>query len=155
MAKFIYNFSQVSIKDVGKVGGKNASLGEMIRKLSKKGIAIPDGFCTSAEAFIYFLEYNNIRQPINKILLKLGKNKGRKLAIAGQEIRQMVVRGKFPVDLEKQIILAYLELSKKYPPKADQPLADKNTNLDVAVRSSATAEDLSTASFAGQQASYL
>lgn len=145
MSNYILNFSQVSIKDVGKVGGKNASLGEMIRKLSKKGIAIPDGFCTSAEAFIYFLEYNNIRRSINKILLKLGKNKGRKLAVAGQEIRQMVVRGKFPVDLEKQIILSYQELSKQYQVK----------NADVAVRSSATAEDLPTASFAGQQESYL
>ncbi|OGY42268.1 MAG: phosphoenolpyruvate synthase [Candidatus Buchananbacteria bacterium RBG_13_39_9] len=145
MKKYILIFSQVSIKDVGMVGGKNASLGEMIRKLTRKGIIIPDGFCTTAEAFKYFLEYNKIRRDINKILLKLGKNKGRELELAGQKIRQMVVRGKFPPDLERQIIKSYQELSRQY----------RITNVDVAVRSSATAEDLPTASFAGQQESYL
>ncbi|MCX6740510.1 MAG: phosphoenolpyruvate synthase [Candidatus Parcubacteria bacterium] len=145
MKNYILKFSQVTIKDVGKVGGKNASLGEMLRKLKPKGIIIPDGFCTTAEAFKYFLEYNNLRREINKILQKLGKNKGKELEIAGQKIRQMVLRGKFPADLETQIIKDYQNLSKQY----------RAVNVDVAVRSSATAEDLPTASFAGQQESYL
>ncbi|MCX6744708.1 MAG: phosphoenolpyruvate synthase [Candidatus Parcubacteria bacterium] len=145
MNQYILKFSQVTIQDLAKVGGKNASLGEMIRKLKPKGITIPDGFCTTAEAFKYFLEYNKIRVDISNILLKLGKNKGRDLESAGKKIRQMVVTGKFPADLEKQIINSYQELSIQY----------RVANVDVAVRSSATAEDLPTASFAGQQESYL
>lgn len=152
MKQLILKFSQVTIKDVAKVGGKNASLGEMIKKLRPKGIAIPDGFCTTSEAFKYFLKYNKIDKEISKILRKLGKNKGRELELAGKQIRQLVLGGVFPADLEDQIVKAYVALSKQYPPKADQPLAD---NVDVAVRSSATAEDMPTASFAGQQESYL
>lgn len=145
MKDYILKFSQVTIKDVLKVGGKNASLGEMIKKLKPQGIVIPDGFCTTAEAFKYFLEYNKIRAEISKILLKLGKNKGRELEAAAQKIRQMVMSGKFPSDLEAQIIKAYQDLSKQYG----------LSKVDVAVRSSATAEDMPTASFAGQQESYL
>jgi pyruvate,water dikinase len=145
MTKYILKFSQVAIKDTGKVGGKNASLGEMLRKLKPKGIIIPDGFCTTAEAFKYFLEYNKIRKEISNILRKLGKNKGRDLEAAGKKIRQMILHGKFPADLEAQIITDYQNLSKQY----------HTANLDVAVRSSATAEDMPTASFAGQQESYL
>ncbi len=145
MNQYILKFPQVSIKDVAKVGGKNASLGEMIRKLTSKGISIPDGFCTTAEAFKYFLRYNQLNKEISKILRKLGKNKGRELEVAGQKIRQMVLHGKFPADLETQIVKAYQELSRQY----------RSAGVDVAVRSSATAEDMPTASFAGQQESYL
>lgn len=145
MKKYILKFSQVSIKDTAKVGGKNASLGEMQRKLKPKGIIIPDGFCNTAEAFKYFLDYNQIRKEISKILRKLGKNKGVELELAGKQIRQMILQGKFPADLEAQIIKAYQVLSKQY----------RVANVDVAVRSSATAEDMPTASFAGQQESYL
>ncbi len=144
MTKLILKFSQVSIKDIAKVGGKNASLGEMIKKLPKE-ISIPDGFCVTVDGFIYFLKYNKIQKEINKILLKLGKNKGRNLEIAGQKIRELVLNGEFPADLVFQISKAYKELSEMY----------RQIATDVAVRSSATAEDLPTASFAGQQESYL
>ncbi|MFA5187832.1 MAG: phosphoenolpyruvate synthase [Patescibacteria group bacterium] len=145
MSELILKFSQVSIKDVGKVGGKNASLGEMFRNLIKKGISIPDGFCTTAKAWQYFLEYNSLKKPIKESLLKLDKNNLESLELTGAKIRNLIMRGSIPPDLAAEIIASYKLLSKKY----------MVLNVDVAVRSSATAEDLPGASFAGQQESYL
>lgn len=145
MPKYTLKFSQIALKDVPKVGGKNASLGEMYNNLSKQGIIVPNGFCTTAAAFIYFLETNKLRREIKQILRALNKNKLKDLSSASLQIRQMIIRAKFPDDLATQIITDYKVLSKKY----------RINDLDVAVRSSATAEDLPTASFAGQQESYL
>jgi len=145
MKKYILKFSEIGIKDVGKVGGKNASLGEMFNNLTRKGIKIPDGFCTTAKAFQYFLTYNNLVKPIKEILLRLDKNKVKSLEESGAKIRALIMRGKFPQDFIKEILKSYKLLSKKY----------KLENVDVAVRSSATAEDLPGASFAGQQESFL
>jgi len=145
MTKHILKFLEIGIKDIPKVGGKNASLGEMFRKLTKQGIKIPDGFCVTAEGFKYFIEYNKLKKPIKEILLKLNKNKVKSLEESGAKIRALILRGKFPEDFKIEIIKNYQLLSQKY----------KATNVDVAVRSSATAEDLPGASFAGQQESYL
>jgi len=143
--KYILKFSDISIKDLPQVGGKNASLGEMFNNLTKRGMRIPDGFCTTAEAFCYFLEFNKLNAPLSKSLAKLDKHKTDNLKRVGLEIRQLILKGKFPPDLAKEIKKAYADLSAVY----------KTKNLDVAVRSSATAEDLPTASFAGQQESFL
>ncbi len=145
MSKYILKFSQVHIKDVPKVGGKNASLGEMYNTLLKKGLRIPDGFCTTAAAFRYFLQANNLSKKIYGDLRRLNKNNLKNLAKVGKDVRQAILKAQFPADLEKEIKQAYKELASEY----------KRPNLDVAVRSSGTAEDLPTASFAGQQESYL
>jgi pyruvate,water dikinase len=138
-------FSEINIKDIGLVGGKNASLGEMRNNLVKKGMYIPNGFCTTAEAFWSFLNFNNLREPIKRILAKLDKRNIKNLKSAGKTIRSLILGGELPPALKDQTILAYEKLSREYKVK----------NVDVAVRSSATAEDLPTASFAGQQESYL
>jgi len=143
--QYILKFSQIRLKNLPQVGGKNASLGEMYNNLVKKGINIPNGFCTTVTAFKVFIEYNNLQKPIKTLLAKLNKNNLSNLKQTGQEIRKMILNGKFPVDIEQEIVLAYQDLAKQY----------KTKNVDVAVRSSATAEDLPTASFAGQQESYL
>ncbi len=143
--KYILKFSQVYIKNVPQVGGKNASLGEMYNTLVKKGLRIPDGFCTTAAAFRYFLAANKLSEKIYKDLRKLNKNNFKDLKKVGQEVRRSILQAKFPADLEEEIKQAYKELAIRY----------KRTNPDVAVRSSGTAEDLPSASFAGQQESYL
>lgn len=138
-------FSELTIDDVPSVGGKNASLGEMIRELSPRGIQVPDGFAITAEAYRAFLHYNELDGRIREILRDLdAKDVGDLMRRTGQ-IRRMILRGEFPPDMEKEIIEAYQELSRRYGMRS----------ADVAVRSSATAEDLPTASFAGQQETYL
>lgn len=119
------------IADVGIVGGKNASLGEMIGALSKEGILVPTGFATTAEAFWAFLDFNSLRPKIFKM--------------SGSTARAAVMRANFPKELEEEIARGYKDLCKK----------EKKKVVDVAVRSSATAEDLPEASFAGQQETYL
>jgi pyruvate,water dikinase len=143
--KFILWYSEISNEDVGLVGGKNASLGEMYNNLTRKGISIPGGFCTTAVAFRYFLEFNGLEWKIKKILKNLDKSSIKQLEKIGAEIRGLILRGKFPRDLAVKIKDSYKELSCDYRFK----------DVDVAVRSSATAEDLPQASFAGQQESYL
>lgn len=143
--KFVIPFKNLSIKDVPQVGGKNASLGEMFNQLTKKGIRIPDGFATTAEAYWYFLEQGKIKNKIKEILKDLDIKNVKNLAIRGKKIRQLILKTPLPKEFERAVIKAYRELSKKY----------KVRNVDVAVRSSATAEDLPSASFAGQQESYL
>jgi pyruvate,water dikinase len=145
MNKYILELRQIRIKDIGLVGGKNASLGEMYNKLTQKGISIPDGFAITAEAFKYFLRFNKIDRQILKILKSIDFDNVRDLQNKSKNIRQLILAGEFPVDLRNKIISAYNNLSQEYNKK----------NIDVAVRSSATAEDLPVASFAGQLESYL
>lgn len=137
-------FEDIGLKDIPVVGGKNASLGEMLKNLKPKGINIPDGFAVTAEAYKYFIKYNNLLEPIKKILLDLDKSNVSDLKRRGKQIRNLILKGNFPKDLSEEIIRAYSEMEKKY-----------GDDVDVAVRSSATAEDLPDASFAGQQETYL
>jgi len=138
-------FDEISITDVPLVGGKNASLGEMYSKLTKKGINVPNGFAITASAYWQFLNTTKLSKKIGKELKGLQVTNVRELAKAGKKVREMILKAKFPVSLEKEIAKAYQKLSKE----------NKTRNISVAVRSSATAEDLPDASFAGQQETYL
>ncbi len=137
-------FREVSRGDVGRVGGKNASLGEMVRELGRHGIAVPDGFATTADAFRAYIAHNDLAEVIRRALADYTARK-RSLAQAGAAIRAAILKGDWPTDIEGDIRTAYARLSK------DAGIED----LSVAVRSSATAEDLPDASFAGQQETYL
>jgi pyruvate, water dikinase len=145
MKKYILWFKEISKEDVPLVGGKNASLGEMFSKLSKKGVQVPNGFAVTANAFRYYLSYNKIDKKLKEIFEKFNPKDIDSLRETGQKSRQLILKGKFPPDLKKEILENYQKLSKIYNQK----------NVDVAVRSSATAEDLATASFAGQHESYI
>ncbi|MDD3284340.1 MAG: phosphoenolpyruvate synthase [Patescibacteria group bacterium] len=140
-------FDEISIKDVSIVGGKNASLGEMYKNLKKKGVPVPYGFAITANAYKYFLKSNNIDKKIKDVLKGLDTGNISDLKKRAKEIREIILKAEFPEDLNEEILKAYLSLAKFYK---KTPI-----NLDVAVRSSATAEDLPDASFAGQQESYL
>jgi len=144
--KFIKNFKDVNIADVPLVGGKNASLGQMIRELFSKGIDIPHGFAVTAEAYWYFIESNNLLNDMQNAMSRLKDGSDINiLKNVGSEVRSILLSGKIPSDLKKEIEQAYFDLCNFY----------KQENCDVAVRSSATAEDLPTASFAGQQETFL
>lgn len=142
--KFILKFKELTIKDVPLVGGKNASLGEMYRELTKKGVKVPNGFAITAFAYRYFIEKAGVKNKIIKILSKTNVHNTRNLHKNGAKIRKLILNSKIPQEIQDDIIKAYKELSKQY-----------GHNTDVAVRSSATAEDLPDASFAGQQETYL
>lgn len=142
---FILWFKEISISDVGLVGGKNASLGEMYRELGKNGIKVPNGFAVTAHAYRYFLDHSSIGPKIQKELDKLNIKDMNKLAETGRKIRDLIRNCEFPEDLREAIIEAYRTLSSTY----------NEGDADVAVRSSATAEDLPDASFAGQQETFL
>jgi len=144
-SKNVLWFKDLGIKDVPLVGGKNASLGEMRNNLTAKGVPIPDGFATTAPAFFRFLKDTGLETQIEKILENLDTHNLKALQIAGKTIREMIVGAILPEQLQKDIIAAYKKLSEEYGVE----------NTDVAVRSSATAEDLPNASFAGQQETYL
>ena len=144
MSKNIMFFSEIRKKDVPIVGGKNASLGEMYTQLTQKGINIPNGFATTADAYKYFLSYNGIDKKIAEIFAKIDLNKLEDVQKAGKLCRNLTMNSKFPDDLRREIIEAYEKLCEEY-----------GEDTDVAVRSSATAEDLPDASFAGQHESYL
>jgi pyruvate, water dikinase len=137
-------FEKLSSKDVEMVGGKNASLGEMVKNLKKQGIEVPDGFATTADAYWQYLEANDLKEKITSYLKKMeaGENS---LAKSGKAIRNLFRKGSFPEETAEAICGAYHELCQRYETK----------QVDVAVRSSATAEDLPEASFAGQQESFL
>ena len=137
-------FEKVSRGDVGKVGGKNASLGEMVAKLGGKGVRVPPGFATTADAYWRYLEANGLKQKITDALGNLAAGKAT-LPETGNAIRYMFLKGEFPPETATAIRSAYAELCKR----VGKP------EVDVAVRSSATAEDLPDASFAGQQETYL
>ncbi len=141
---YVLWFDQVSLDDVGRVGGKNASLGELVQNLTSAGIRVPGGFATTSDLYWRFVEDNNLA-PIITTTLKEWKSGAIDLPTAGRRIRQSFLGGQFSQDLSDQILNAYEQLSRN----------EGQANLDVAVRSSATAEDLPNASFAGQQESFL
>lgn len=143
--KFILWFDELAIEDVPLAGGKNASLGEMYRELTKKGVRVPNGFAITATAYRHLLDKTGIKKEIKQILNTLNTKDLNNLSEHGRKIRALIRNSKFPEDLRKEIIEAYNKLSKTY----------KTRDVDVAVRSSATAEDLPDASFAGQQETFL
>ena len=134
----------VGMSDVEKVGGKNASLGEMISGLDSQGVRVPGGFATTAEAFESFLEYSDLKNKINKLLSDLDVTNIQELTKTGLLIRQWVEEAPFPDGLYQSIVDSYEKLSNEL-----------GSDVTFAVRSSATAEDLPEASFAGQQETYL
>lgn len=142
---FVKWYSEVGIKDVPIVGGKNAALGEMYSNLVPLGVNIPDGFALTADAYRYFFEKTGLDKDIQKILADLDTKNIKNLQARGKKVRETILKKEFPQLLHDAIVEAYKELEKKY----------KRKNIDVAVRSSATAEDLPGASFAGQQETYL
>ena len=137
-------FKQLGMHDVELVGGKNSSLGEMIQHLSKAGVSVPDGFATTAEAYREFLAHEGLADRINAQLSALDVDDVQTLARTGKAIREAVMKAPFPAALEKEIRAAYQQL-----------LDEAGVEISVAVRSSATAEDLPDASFAGQQETFL
>lgn len=141
---FVKWFDQLNSKHTATVGGKNASLGEMISTLKDEGIRVPDGFATTADAYKRFLYENNLESRIQSLVDDL-KNGSRQLHEVGKSIRRLFLDSHFPDDIAEDIRSAYRALSEKYG----------RDHVDVAVRSSATAEDLPTASFAGQQETFL
>jgi pyruvate,water dikinase len=136
---FILWFSEIGIKDVALVGGKNASLGEMYQNLKKKKVHVPNGFAITAFSYKYFLEKSGILPALKEALRGLNVKNQKSLAAAGKKARELILHSELPQELHDAIIKAYAKLG----------------NCDVAVRSSATAEDLPNASFAGQQESFL
>lgn len=138
-------FNQIGITDIAKVGGKNASLGEMYNELNPKGIGVPNGFALTANAYRLFCTQNNLEQKLNNLLLSLDTEKYSNLTSIGKVARDLILTGTFPTEIIDVLFEAYRILSNDCGIK----------NLDVAVRSSATAEDLPTASFAGRMESYL
>jgi pyruvate,water dikinase len=142
---FILNLNEVGHTDISVVGGKNASLGEMLQHLSGIGINIPAGFVITVAAYKEFIEYNKLDKTIKDIINGIELDNIESLRRGGLQVRQLIKNGKFPEKIEKQIIEAYSTLSGTYGQEI----------TDVAVRSSATAEDLPDASFAGQQETYL
>ena len=140
---YIKWFKDIRLKDISVVGGKNASLGEMYSLLSKRGIRVPNGFAVTADGYRFFLQSNNLAGQIEATLKTVDTANIKNLTARGKKIRELILNTPFPQKLEEEIWNAYLELGKN------------NEMLDVAVRSSATAEDLPTASFAGQQDTFL
>ena len=136
--------NEVGMSDVEKVGGKNASLGEMISGLNSQGVRVPGGFATTAEAFESFLDHSDLKNKINDLLSNLDITNIQELTKTGLLIRKWVEEAPFPDELHQSIVTSYKKLSSQYGP-----------DVTFAVRSSATAEDLPEASFAGQQETYL
>lgn len=143
--QYIRFFNELNIDDVPSVGGKNASLGEMYQNLSSKGINVPNGFATTSDAYWLLLEENDIKDKIHQILSGLDISDTKNLQKRGSEVRELILSSKLPHTLELELLEAYKTLSNEY----------KSDNIDVAVRSSGTAEDLPDASFAGQQETFL
>ena len=141
---YIRWFEEIRNEDVASVGGKNASLGEMYQDLTKEGVRIPNGFAITADAYWYVLKKGGIIDKIESTLAGTDKTNLDDLAVRGKKVRDMILGAGIPDDLWDEIRVAYDRLCKEYGP-----------DTDVAVRSSATAEDLPTASFAGQQETYL
>ncbi len=143
--KNILWFRETSIKDIPRVGGKNASLGEMYRYLTPKGVRVPNGFSITAQANDYFLDKAGLKKQIKQILRGLDTNNMANLQQRGRAVREAILKAEIPQDLQTEICKNYQLLSRE----------SGTTATDVAVRSSATAEDLPDASFAGQQETYL
>lgn len=145
MHQYIKFFKDVSLGDINQVGGKNASLGEMWQHLAPQGVQLPNGFATTADAYRYFLDSAGIHDRIGQILASIDTHDVKGLQTKAAEIRALITDAPLPADLEQDIRAGYAELCA---------LCGRET-LVVAIRSSATAEDLPNASFAGQQESYL
>ncbi len=143
-ANYIRWFNELTIEDVPLVGGKNASLGEMYRELTPQGIQIPNGFAVTAEGYRYLLDQAGAWEPLHQALDELNPDDVADLAKRARKAREIIYSAPFPADLESQILSAYAQLHQQY-----------GDDMSVAVRSSATAEDLPTASFAGQQDTFL
>jgi len=137
-------YGELKIEDVPLVGGKNASLGELLSSLTGAGVRVPDGFATTSEAYREYIRANNLEKKMRREIDGLASGK-QSLAKTGRAVRLLLRNGKFPKAIEREIREAYRELSKRY----------QEEEVDVAVRSSATAEDLPGASFAGQQETFL
>jgi len=135
--RFVLWFDELGIEDVPLVGGKNASLGEMYRNLTKKGIKIPNGFAVTAYSYNYLLEKAKIKDGIKRILEGLNTSNMKNLSERGRKVRETILKAEFPKELADEICSSYKKLCREY-----------GSNTDVAVRSSATAEDLPDASFA-------
>lgn len=142
--EYTLDFDQISMKELPRVGGKTASLGEMFGNLRPRGINIPDGFAISSAAYLKLIAENGIRDQMIQILKKLDTVQHHNLTAIGSEIRDLISKCSIPSEVEEAIRKSYKELCAKY-----------SEDIQVAVRSSATAEDLPNASFAGQQESYL
>ena len=142
---YLADLNKVGMKDIEQVGGKNASLGEMLQNLTQLGIQIPGGFIITVAAYREFIKFNNLDEDIHSIIGQINFEEIESLRRGGLQARQLLKNAKFPKELSEAIIEKYYELSKVY----------NQEMTDVAVRSSATAEDLPDASFAGQQETYL
>ena len=146
MYQYLKFFEELSIDDIPQVGGKNASLGEMYHHLRPQGVNLPNGVATTADAYRYFLEQAGLNQSITERLGGLDVNNVHDLAARGSAIRKLIVDATLPQDFQDEIVRGYRELCQKCGHDGD---------MVVAIRSSATAEDLPNASFAGQQATFL
>lgn len=163
--KFVLWFEEVGIEDVPLVGGKNASLGEMIRQLGAKGVNVPTGFATTAYAYRYFVQKAGLEAQLRRIFANLDVEDLPNLQAVGRQARALVLNTPFPKELELAISDAYFKLCQRYGADPSLSTSEDEEELmrlrncvydtDVAVRSSATAEDLPDASFAGQQETYL
>lgn len=142
--QYIRFFNEIGIEDIPLVGGKNASLGEMYQALTPQGILVPNGFAITAEAYFALMKENQLEDDLHRILDSLDADNVTALAASGNEIRHLIFNAKLPDKLEEEIIQAYQQLTEQF-----------DTDISLAIRSSATAEDLPTASFAGQQDTYL
>ena len=143
MSSNILWFNEIELKDIDKVGGKNASLGEMLNHLSSLGIQVPEGFATTAQAYHNFLAHNGLAKKIESALTDLDVENITALSQAGQKIRQWIMDTPYVADFISEVTKAYEKLTAGI------------NELSFAVRSSATAEDLPDASFAGQQETFL
>src|SRR3989344_523357 len=141
---FVKKLSKVGIKDIPEVGGKNASLGEMIKNLTPKGVKIPGGFAITASAYRHFLSQAGLDKFIKETLSGLNTKNIKDLATRGKKIREAIKKAEFPSDLRQAIVTAYRDMEDEY-----------GKNVDTAVRSSATAADFPGASFAGEHETYL
>src|SRR3989344_2513884 len=137
---FVSWYNEVGIADIGSVGGKNAALGEMYSNLVSLGVNVPDGFALTADAYRYFFKKTGLDEKIKKILSDINTKDIHNLQIHGKKVREEILKATLPQDLQNIIANSYKKLEEKY-----------GKNIDTAVRSSATAEDLPGASFAGQQ----
>ena len=172
---FVLWFEEVGMSDVSLVGGKNASLGEMIQQLTPKGINVPGGFATTAYGYRYFMEQAGLEAKLRQLFADLDVEDLSNLRSRGQQARSLILNTPFPLEFETSIVNAYSQLCQRYSldseacslPLGETAICDRFEgeakefcekycyNVDVAVRSSATAEDLPDASFAGQQETYL
>jgi pyruvate,water dikinase len=162
---FVLWLEDVDMGDVSLVGGKNASLGEMIQQLTPKGINVPGGFATTAAAYRYFVQQAGLESQLRQLFADLNVEDVNNLRSRGQQARALILNTPFPPELETAITAAYSQLCQRYSidfeycdrfeGEAKENCQKYTYNVDVAVRSSATAEDLPDASFAGQQETYL